>query len=100
MKRNETPADTAVREVAEEAGAIVSGPVELLGIYTSNHKRRSDHIAMFVVRDFDLQPPTDRWEIIGRAFFSLDALPPDFGRGFREVVADYKRGGGPFVRAW
>ena len=44
----------------------------LLGVYLSNTRGRSDHIAVFVSEDFDLQPATDRWEIIGKALFAIE----------------------------
>ena len=100
MKRGETLLETARREAYEEAGAVVTGKLRLLGFYTGSSHGHDDHTAVFVCEDFVLQPPTDRWEIIGRAFWSLDNLPPTTTRGYRHVVAQYRQGGGLVVGRW
>ena len=100
IKRGETLLETARREAYEEAGAVVTGDLHLLGLYTGSSHGHDDHTAVFVCHEFALQPPTDRWEIIGRAFFSLDNLPPTTTRGYRQVVAQYRRGEGLVVGKW
>jgi 8-oxo-dGTP pyrophosphatase MutT (NUDIX family) len=101
MKRGETLLDTARREAYEEAGAVVTGELRLLGLYMGATRGRNDHTAVFVCEDFTLQKPTDRWEIIGRAFFGLDHLPANLTRGYRQVVAQYKQGDEtPIVAKW
>ena len=100
MKRGETLLDAARREAYEETGAVVSGDLKLLGIYTGSGRGRNDHTAVFLCDEFDLQPPTDRWEIVGCAFFSLDNLPPGTQRGYRNVVAQVRQGGGLVVGNW
>ena len=71
MKRGESLVAAARREAYEEAGAVLRSEPWLLGIYLSNTRGRSDHIAVFVSEAFDLQPATDRWEITGKAMFAL-----------------------------
>lgn len=100
MKRRETLLESARREAYEEAGAVVLGDLQLVGIYLGTGKRRSDHTAVFACEEFALVAPTDRWEIIGRAFFGLDALPADIPRGYRQVIAQYRQGGPPVIRKW
>ena len=100
MKRGETLLETARREAYEEAGAITTGDLQLLGFYTGSGRGRDDHTAVFLCHEFTMQPPTDRWEIIGRAFFSLDNLPPTTQRGYRQVVAQYRKGEGLIVGKW
>ena len=75
MKRGETALEAACREAYEEAGAIVTGEPRFLGLFTGSTRGRSDNTAVFACEDFTLQTPTDRWEIVGRAFFGLDHLP-------------------------
>ena len=100
VKRGETLLAAAQREAYEETGAVNLGDLRLLGIYTGDTRGRSDHTAVFVCDTFDLQPATDRWEIVGKAFFALDQLPPDTQRGYRQVVAQYRSGGGLVVGKW
>jgi 8-oxo-dGTP pyrophosphatase MutT (NUDIX family) len=100
MKRGETLLETARREAYEETGAVITGDLRLLGFYTGSSRGHDDHTAVFVCEEFTLGPPTDRWEIIGRAFFSLDNLPPKTQRGYRQVVAQYRQGGGLVVGKW
>jgi 8-oxo-dGTP pyrophosphatase MutT (NUDIX family) len=100
MKRGETLLETARREAYEETGAVITGDLHLLGLYTGSTRGRDDHTAVFVCEEFTLGPPTDRWEIIGCAFFSLDNLPPKTQRGYRHVVAQYQQGGELIVGKW
>ena len=92
LKRGETLEAAARREVYEEAGAVVTGPLALLGIFLGNTRMRSDHTAVFACEAFALQPPTDRWEIEGRAFFALDRLPDNVTRGYRRLIARWRDG--------
>ena len=96
----ETAVEAACREAYEEAGAVVTGEPRLLGLYTGSTRGRSDNTAVFVCEDFTLQAPTDRWEIVGRAFFDLDNLPANITRGYRQVVTQYRQGGPPVVGNW
>lgn len=100
MKRGETALEAACREAYEEAGAIVTGEPRLLGLFTGSTRGRSDNTAVFVCEDFTLQTPTDRWEIVGRAFFGLDHLPDNITRGYRRVIDQYRQGGPPRVGNW
>lgn len=100
MKRGETLLETARREAYEEAGAVITGELQMLGFYTGSTHGHDDHTAVFLCDEFALQEPTDRWEIIGRAFFHLDCLPADTQRGYKQVVAQYRNGGSLVVGRW
>jgi 8-oxo-dGTP pyrophosphatase MutT (NUDIX family) len=100
MKRGETLLDAARREAYEEAGVVITGEMRLLGLFAGFTRGRSDHTAVFAAEEFALQKPTDRWEIVGRAFFALDALPPNLTRGYRKMIAHYRQGAPPVVGKW
>ena len=46
----ESTADALTREIAEEAGAVLTGPAELFGIYRNAHADLRDHVALYVCR--------------------------------------------------
>lgn len=92
VKRRESLAAAAVREASEEVGAVVMDAPRLVGIYTNFGDGKSDHVALFVSEHFTWQPPTDRWEIEGRALFALDALPPDLPRSLWRRLDDWQSG--------
>ena len=100
LKTGETLVEAAKREAYEETGAIVRGEPWLLGVYLMDHRKRSDHIAVFVAEDFDLAPATDKWEIMGKAYFALDKLPPDIARSCRRRVAEYVRRERVYFGVW
>ncbi len=100
LKRGESLLAAARREAYEETGAVMHAEPWLLGIYLGHARGRSDHIAVFVSEAFDLTPATDRWEITGKAFFALDALPFHTSRGCRRRIWEYLDGKGPYFRAW
>lgn len=90
VKRRETLKEAALRETREEAGIVVDNPdaVTLLGVYGNFKFGKSDHVAVFVVRDWE-QRDVDNIEISDRAFFSVDELPDDISGGARRRIEEY-----------
>lgn len=83
-KRRETLADAARREAFEEVGATV-GKLELCGVYTNFFELRTDHIAVFVCKDFKLEDKKD-WEIEAVEFFPLNAPPESINSGIQRRI--------------
>lgn len=76
-------AETALeRELFEEAGVIVKGRPEFHGLFAHFAFLPSDHIALFVVREWERPsvPPPNR-EILESRFFSREEMPADVTPG-------------------
>jgi ADP-ribose pyrophosphatase YjhB (NUDIX family) len=81
VERHETAPAALARELQEEAGVELSGKPELFGLYANFHHFPSDHVALFLVRDWT-QPvaPLPTSEIAAHGFFARDELPPDINK--------------------
>ena len=78
VERHETVETALARELEEEAGIILSGRAELFGLYANSRVLTGDHIALFIVRDWQ-QPsiPAPNREIAEQGLFARDSLPDD-----------------------
>ena len=99
VKRDETVEAALRREVREETDAQL-GSLVLLGVYSSFYEYKSDHIVVFVCRDFTVTGKTDN-EIAMWSFFPVGELPPDVSPGTRRRIEQYLTGVGvPIVGEW
>jgi 8-oxo-dGTP pyrophosphatase MutT (NUDIX family) len=96
VERDETVEAALARELHEEAGIVLTGRPELFGIYANFRSFPSDHVALFIARDWE-QPiaPKPNHEIAEHGFFARNALPADIGRSsarrLRELFAGEPR---------
>ena len=93
----ESMVDALVREIAEEAGAVLTGPAELFGIYRNAHADVRDHVALYVCREWERKGAfkVPNREIVASELFSLDALPADTSSGTRARLREVLNGESP-----
>lgn len=85
----ETLADALAKEMREETNLTITGPARLHGVFLNEQLGRRDHVAVFVLRDFEWSPPTGpNREIAACAFFPLAALPQGVSAGTRRRLAE------------
>ena len=94
VKRRETIEDAVRREVREEAGVEVTGPVRLLGTYTNLQEGKSDHISVFVIEQWRRHTDEDAdAEIAATGFFDpATELPDTTSPGTRRRLAEWSKG--------
>jgi ADP-ribose pyrophosphatase YjhB (NUDIX family) len=94
VKRRESLLDALVRELREEVGVVVEGPVRLHGVFSNLTEGKSDHIVVCVV-DRWRRAGSDSSEIDSLGFFAPDALPPETSGGTRRRVTEWAAGDQP-----
>jgi 8-oxo-dGTP pyrophosphatase MutT (NUDIX family) len=96
----ETAAEALARELREEANVRITGDAVLHGLFHQPQFSRRDHVAVFVVRDFEWPgPPKPNREIAECGLFPLTALPAETGAGTRRRLSEIANGAGP-APAW
>lgn len=90
----ETMAEAALRELREEALVVSKVEPELFGIYLNLTENKSDHIALYVAKDWVSEPGKARpLEIAEAKFFPARDLPKGTTGGTRRRLAEYLDGG-------
>ncbi len=89
----ETCHEAMTRELDEEAHIEAKAPAALHGIFFNREVSRRDHVAVYVVREFQIGANrAPDWEIQESGFFALDALPPETTQGTRRRLAEIFEG--------
>ncbi|MCF6301738.1 MAG: NUDIX domain-containing protein [Devosiaceae bacterium] len=87
VEKGDTFETTMRREVLEETGFSPKGDVELHGVFLNSQISGRDHVALFVVRDFDLEHDfVANREIAEIGWFKVNDLPLDITRSARARV--------------
>ena len=92
--------EAMAREVLEETGAILTAPAQFHGIFYNNRYSRSDHVAVYVVRDFHIASERKPdWEIRDVKFFDVRNLPEGTAGATRARLAEVIDGA-PIQTMW
>lgn len=89
VDQGETIEEGMTREVVEETGYKINGPVDFVGHYLNTIPPSRDHVAVFVCRHFEVErifQPNK--EIIEMAWFDRHALPEDTSKATRQRLAE------------
>lgn len=89
VERNETLRIALARELVEETGVMVTGRPVLHGLFSNSDNFPGDHIALFIVREWE-QPrvPSPNAEIAEQGFFAVDDVPAGTDAGTRRRLAE------------
>jgi mutator protein MutT len=89
IELGETPEQSLARELQEEVGVTLTGPVELHGVFSNFASFQGDHIAVFVVRHWQRREAyRNLGEIAEARMFARANLPERVDPGTRARLAE------------
>ncbi len=88
VERGETCEEAAHREIEEEAAIFAKGALEFKGIFSNEQEMRGDHLAFYVLRDFEQRVFVPNMEIADARFFHHAELPERVNGGTRRRIAE------------
>ena len=92
VKPGESLVAAMARELHEETGiSLPENPKRVLGVYSSFAEHRSDHIVVFVLNDWTMEPSRSG-EIAEIGFFPPDELPTGTSAATRRRVKEFVTG--------
>ena len=95
VERGESAEQALARELGEEAGVEITGPVRLLSAHNNHARFRGDHVLVYRIEAWRPCPATSRGEIAQVGWFAPDALPPGTTAPTRRRLAEALTGVNP-----
>jgi len=100
VEPGESLVEALARELMEEGNLRIIGTPPLHGVFHNAGASRRDHVAVFVVREFEWPaPPRPSWEIPQAGFFPLNKLPDGTSEGTRRRLEEILYGA-PISASW
>jgi ADP-ribose pyrophosphatase YjhB (NUDIX family) len=100
VEKGETVDAALARELSEEVGIALNGPAHLFGVYANFAAFPGDHIALFVVRNWQqANVPEPNTEIREQGFFAMERLPAGTTKAARRRLGEVL-GGAPQSPFW
>lgn len=90
VDRGETAETALARELREEAGVVLAGPVRLLSVHANERFFRGDHVLVYHVPAWTRGGASQHGEIVGAEFFAPDALPADVNAASARRIAEWR----------
>ena len=89
VEPGETMHQALTRELAEEGNIRLISAPRLHGVFFNRRVSKRDHVAVYVVQEFQQDGPfKGNREIAAACFFALDAMPNDTTAGTRARIAE------------
>lgn len=86
--RKEILTDAIKRELHEELGMTSVKIDGFLGMYTNLSELKTDHIAVFIIKEYQMEENSNP-EIAEARFFDVHDLPGDISRGSKKRVMEF-----------
>ena len=100
VEPGETLLQALARELMEEGNIRLAGVPRLHGVFFNNRASQRDHVAVYIVDEFEQDGPfKPNQEIIAASFFAVEAMPNDTTTPARARIAEIL-GGAPVSGHW
>lgn len=100
VEKGETAEAALGREIEEEGNVAITGPAALVSLHQNRQASPRDHVALYLVRSFEVRgPKRPDLEIAEAGFFPLDSLPDGTTSATRRRLAEVF-GGEPAAAEW
>jgi 8-oxo-dGTP pyrophosphatase MutT (NUDIX family) len=95
VERGETALEALARELHEEAAVRMKGKPQMHGLFSNHAHIPGDHVAVYLVRDYDEEPWKPSMEISHRAFLAPDEIRQDCSDAMKRRLDELAGGAEP-----